>query len=109
MIQRFLAALGLHRCNLSNLDSLFPLRQHEVQEGARALDVGLVRGVAQCDVHALVVRIGVPGPEHAATAGVKWSVIGQFENVARKGDRGPVPSHQAAKKTMNQRDIEEDD
>ena len=44
----------------------------------------------------------------AATAGVKWSVIGQFENVARKGDRGPVPSRQAAKKTVNQRDIEED-
>ena len=43
-----------------------------------------------------------------ATAGVKWSVIGQFENVARKGDRGPVPSRQAAKKTVNQRDIEED-
>ena len=43
-----------------------------------------------------------------ATAGVKWSVIGQFENVARKGDRGPVPSSQAAKKTVNQRDIEED-
>ena len=41
-----------------------------------------------------------------ATAGVKWSVIGQFENVARKGDRGPVPSRQAAKKTV--RDIEED-
>ena len=35
----------------------------------------------------------------AATAGVKWSVIGQFENVARKGYRGPVPSRQAAKKT----------
>ena len=39
---------------------------------------------------------------------MKWSVIGQFENVARKGDRGPVPSRQAAKKTVNQRDIEED-
>ena len=44
----------------------------------------------------------------AATAGVKWSVIGQFENVARKGDGGPVQSRQAAKKTVNQRDIEED-
>ena len=39
---------------------------------------------------------------------MKWSVIGQFEIVARKGDRGPVPSRQAAKKTANQRDIEED-
>ena len=43
-----------------------------------------------------------------ATAGVKWSVIGPFENVARKGDGGPVQSRQAAKKTVNQRDIEED-
>ena len=43
-----------------------------------------------------------------ATAGVKWSVIGQLENVARKGDSGPVPSRQAAMKTVNQRDIEED-
>ena len=43
-----------------------------------------------------------------ATDGVKWSVIGQFENVARKGDGGPVQSRQAAKKTVNQRDIEED-
>ena len=43
-----------------------------------------------------------------ATAGVKWLVIGQFENVARKGDGGPAPARQAAKKTVNQRDIEED-
>ena len=43
-----------------------------------------------------------------ATAGVKWSEFGQFENVARKGDGGPVPSRQAAKKTVSQRDIEED-
>ena len=43
-----------------------------------------------------------------ATAGVKWLVIGQFENVARKGDGGPVPSRHAAKKTVIQRDTEED-
>ena len=43
-----------------------------------------------------------------ATAGVKLSVIGQFENVAGRGNGGPVPSRQAAKKTVNQRDIEED-
>ena len=36
----------------------------------------------------------------AATAGVKWSVIGQFENVARKGDGGPAPARQAEKKTV---------
>ena len=39
---------------------------------------------------------------------MKWSEIGQLENVARKGDGGPVPSRQAAKKTVDQRDIEED-
>ena len=39
---------------------------------------------------------------------MKWLVIGQFETVARKGDGGPVPSRQAAKKTVIQRDIEED-
>ena len=36
-----------------------------------------------------------------ATAGVKWLVIGQFENVARRGDGGPAPARQAAKKTVN--------
>ena len=57
-------------------------------------------GVYETDIHELKAT--------AATAGVKWSVIGQFENVARKGDSGRVPSRQAAKKTVNQRDIEED-
>ena len=48
------------------------------------------------------------GTRWPATAGVKWLVIGQFENVARKGDGGPVPSRHAAKKTVIQRDTEED-
>ena len=58
--------------------------------------------------HGIVDPGDDPAQAVVATAGVTWLVIGQFENVARKGDGGPVPSRQAAKKTVIQRDIEED-
>ena len=71
-----------------------------IEDAHRPNDLSLLERYARTTVLLGVVNI--------ATAGVKWSVIGQFGNVARKRDGGPAPARQAAKKTVNQRDIEED-
>ena len=50
----------------------------------------------------------VLGERESATAGVKLSGYGQFGNVAPQGVHGPAPSRHKTKKTVNQRDTEED-
>ena len=53
-------------------------------------------------------RLDDAPPLRPATAGVKLSGYGQFGNVAPQGVHGPAPSRHKTKKTVNQRDTEED-